>query len=99
MYRNKKISQHGNVFEGEIRGGVYGVRSCVIKFAEVSKQNAREAKILTKLGSHSNVIAIIQCGTYSDKLEDHFFIALDKCHEKNLRQYLSSRKTLEVIVE
>ena len=92
MFSEMKLSEHGNVFLGEIRSGVYGVRLCVIKFAEVSEQNVREARILSKLGSHTNVIAIIQSGTYSDMLEDHFYIALDKCHEENLRRYLSNRK-------
>ena len=92
MFPNKKISNHGNVFEGEIRSAVYGIRSCVIKFAENLAQNKREARILSKLGSSTNVIAIIESGIYSDILEDRVYIVLSKCHHENLRQFLSNRK-------
>ena len=88
IYQNRKISDHGNVFEGEVRSGVYGVRVCAIKFARKSEQNVKEAKILTKLGSHTHVISIIQSGIHKDMFEERVFIALDKCHEHNLRQHL-----------
>ena len=81
LFTKKKISEHGNVFQGELRSGVYGARSCAIKFGDISEHNMREANILNKLGYHTNVITIIQSGTYSDILEDRFYIALDICHE------------------
>ena len=92
MFPKKKLSEHGNVYEGEIRSTIYDVRPCVIKFAEISSQNIQEAKILSKLGSHTNVITIITSGIYGDILEDRFYIVLDKCHSENLRHYLINRK-------
>lgn len=96
MFPNRQLSDHGNVYEGEVRSSVCGIRPCVIKFAAISKQNINEADVLAKLGSHTNVIAIIQSGIFRDFLEDRVYLALDKCCNENLGQYLANRREARI---
>ena len=99
MYSDRTMSTHGNVFEGEIRSGVYGVRHCAIKLSRKSDNNAREAKLLSRLASHTHVISIIQSGFHQDLFEDYVYIVLDKCHEQNLHQYFEFRQEYGVVYD
>lgn len=92
VYPNKKLTAHGHVLEGEITSDLIGAHPCAIKFSD---HGGREASILQKLGTHTHVICLIQSGPFSDGLRDTTFLALERCHELNLRQCLLRDKENE----
>ena len=71
---------------------VHGVRPCAIKYGLKSEHNVWEAKILSKLVSHTHVVSIIQSGFHVDFFDENFYIALDKCQKHNLHQFCDHRK-------
>ena len=96
MHRDKKFSEHGNVFEGKVRSGVYGIRVCAIKFVPKSKHIVEEGRILTKLGTHTHVISIIESGSCEEEFLEFFYLVLDKCHEHNLEQHVIHQRESEI---
>lgn len=63
--------------------------ACVVKFISNVDSSSREVAALRKLGSHTHVVFLIQSGSFSASFVDHQYIALEKCHELNLKQYLT----------
>lgn len=92
LFPNKPLTEHGNVFEGEIISEVAHGRNCAIKFPRVVEQTSREVEALRRIGCQSRIIVLLECGTYQDLLSDHSYIALEKCDKWNLRQHLLHRK-------
>nr|XP_039262527.1 serine/threonine-protein kinase/endoribonuclease IRE1-like isoform X1 [Styela clava] len=92
LFRNKKISNHGEVYEGEISSATYGTRPIAIKFVQYNKQSVEEAKILFRLNPHTHVVSVIHSDEYQQGPIKYMYIAMDKCNQENLRSFVENRK-------
>ncbi|XP_039264541.2 uncharacterized protein LOC120340365 [Styela clava] len=92
MFRDEKISNHGDVYDGEITSDTYGTRSVAIKFIPYSEQNAEEAKIMLLLNPHTHVVSVIHADVYQQGPLQYMYIAMDKCSQENLRGFVENRK-------
>ncbi|XP_077972231.1 serine/threonine-protein kinase/endoribonuclease IRE1-like [Styela clava] len=96
LFRDKKISNHGDVYEGQISSATYGTRPIAIKFVEYNKQSVEEAKILYRLNPHTHVVSVIQSDEYQQGPMKYMYIAMDKCNQDNLRGFVENRKKAEI---
>ncbi|XP_077972235.1 uncharacterized protein LOC120340067 [Styela clava] len=96
MFRNKKISNHGDVYEGQISSATYGTRPIAIKFVQYNKQSVEEAKILYLLNPHTHVVSVIHSDEYQQGPMKYMYIAMDKCNQDNLRGFVENRKKAEI---
>ncbi|XP_077972688.1 uncharacterized protein LOC144427389 [Styela clava] len=92
LFRNKKISNHGEVYEGEISSATYGTRPIAIKFVQYNKQSVEEARILLLLNPHTHVVSVIHSDEYQQGPMKYIYIAMDKCNQDNLRNFVENRK-------
>jgi len=98
MYPNRKLTKHGNVFEGEFYSEVGGVRLAGVKFGRKSTNMIKEAKLHGELGVSTFVVALIVSGIFNDSFQDHVYIAMDRCYHQNMRQYLENLEQFDFIL-
>ncbi|XP_077972186.1 serine/threonine-protein kinase/endoribonuclease IRE1-like [Styela clava] len=96
LFRDKKISNHGDVYEGKISSATYGTRPIAIKFVQYNKQSVEEAKILYRLNPHTHVVSVIHSDEYQQGPMKYMYIAMDKCNQDNLRGFVENRKKAEI---
>ncbi|XP_077972188.1 serine/threonine-protein kinase Nek5-like [Styela clava] len=96
MFRNKKISNHGDVYERQISSATYGTRPIAIKFVQYNKQSVEEAKILLLLNPHTHVVSVIHSDEYQQGPMKYMYIAMDKCNQDNLRGFMENRKKAKI---
>ncbi|XP_077972233.1 interferon-induced, double-stranded RNA-activated protein kinase-like [Styela clava] len=96
LFRDRKISNHGDVYEGQISSATYGIRPIAIKFVQYNKQSVEEAKILYRLNPHTHVVSVIHSDEYQQGPMKYMYIAMDKCNQDNLRGFVENRKKAEI---
>ncbi|XP_077972234.1 interferon-induced, double-stranded RNA-activated protein kinase-like [Styela clava] len=96
LFRDRKISNHGDVYEGQISSATYGIRPIAIKFVQYNKQSVEEAKILYRLNPHTHVVSVIHSDEYHQGPMKYMYIAMDKCNQDNLRGFVENRKKAEI---
>ncbi|XP_077972230.1 interferon-induced, double-stranded RNA-activated protein kinase-like [Styela clava] len=96
LFRDRKISNHGDVYEGQISSATYGTRPIAIKFVQYNKQSVEEAKILYRLNPHTHVVSVIHSDEYQQGPMKYMYIAMDKCNQDNLRGFVENRKKAKI---
>ncbi|XP_077972546.1 uncharacterized protein LOC120340063 [Styela clava] len=96
LFQDKKISNHGDVYEGEISSAIYGTRPIAIKLVQYNKQSVEEAKILYRLNPSTHVVSVIHSDEYQQGPMKYMYIAMDKCNQDNLRGFVENRKKTEI---
>ncbi|XP_077972047.1 uncharacterized protein LOC144427161 [Styela clava] len=95
LFQNKKISNHGEIYEGKISSAIFGTRHIAIKYVQYNKQSVEEAKILLLLNPHTHVVSVIHSDEYQQGPMKYMYIAIGKCNQDNLRNFVENRKKAE----